>query len=206
MTLRELVTLAGVSKTTFYEHFESKQDCFFATFEEIMARADRRVGAAHAAAAGDQRQRLLVALRAFMELVVEEPAAATLVAADSLTLGTAGFEPRERGWRGLERLVSRSFESSPSRAEVPPATVRAIVAGVCGVVYRRLRDGQAELLPGCVDELVDWSFRYQRREAALVRRVRRAGERAIEAEAPPSGPRTNWVGRSRPTARAAGWR
>ena len=27
-TLRELVRLAGVSKTTFYEHFDSKQECF----------------------------------------------------------------------------------------------------------------------------------------------------------------------------------
>ena len=36
-TLRELVGLAGVSKSTFYEHFESKQDCFLATFDEIIA-------------------------------------------------------------------------------------------------------------------------------------------------------------------------
>src|SRR5262245_11563495 len=34
-TLRELVRLAGVSKSTFYEHFESKQDCFLETFDEI---------------------------------------------------------------------------------------------------------------------------------------------------------------------------
>ena len=35
-TLRELVALAGVSKSTFYEHFESKQDCFLATFDDIV--------------------------------------------------------------------------------------------------------------------------------------------------------------------------
>ena len=35
-TLRELVSLAGVSKSTFYEHFESKQDCFLATFDDIV--------------------------------------------------------------------------------------------------------------------------------------------------------------------------
>jgi AcrR family transcriptional regulator len=36
-TLRELVGLAGVSKSTFYQHFESKEDCFLATFDQIIA-------------------------------------------------------------------------------------------------------------------------------------------------------------------------
>ena len=43
-TLRELVRLAGVSKTTFYEHFESKQECFLATFDEIITQVTERVG------------------------------------------------------------------------------------------------------------------------------------------------------------------
>ena len=42
-TLRELVSLAGVSKSTFYEHFESKQDCFLATFDYIGLEVERRV-------------------------------------------------------------------------------------------------------------------------------------------------------------------
>ena len=45
-TLRELVTLAGVSKATFYEHFESKQDCFLSTFDDIIDEASARVGEA----------------------------------------------------------------------------------------------------------------------------------------------------------------
>src|SRR5690242_15072 len=45
-TLRELVALAGVSKTTFYEHFESKEDCFLATLDAIIAETTRRVGTA----------------------------------------------------------------------------------------------------------------------------------------------------------------
>ena len=42
-TLRELVSIAGVSKSTFYEHFESKQACFLATFDEVVARVTERV-------------------------------------------------------------------------------------------------------------------------------------------------------------------
>ena len=42
-TLRELVRIAGVSKSTFYEHFESKQECFVATLDEVVARVTEQV-------------------------------------------------------------------------------------------------------------------------------------------------------------------
>ena len=76
-TLRELVTLAGVSKSTFYQHFENKQDCFLSTFDEIVAQLGARVGEAYRAG-GDFRGQLTAGLAAFMNLAVEEPAAAEI--------------------------------------------------------------------------------------------------------------------------------
>ncbi len=159
-TLRELVALAGVSRTTFYEHFESKQDCFLATFDEIVAVVGERVGQAYREPT-DFRGQLVAGLAAFMNLAVEEPAAARLAAVESLTLGAAGVEHRERGSQAFELMIAQSFEHSPTPREVPPMTVRAIVAGIRGVVYRRLRAGRQEELPGLVEELVDWALRYQ---------------------------------------------
>ena len=78
-TMRELVTLAGVSKSTFYEHFESKQGCFLATFDEIVEQVSARVGEAYRGG-GDFRQRLVGGLGAFMNLAVDEPAAADTIA------------------------------------------------------------------------------------------------------------------------------
>src|SRR6476469_487132 len=70
-TLRELVRLAGVSKSTFYDHYESKQDCFLATFETVIAHIAARAGTAYEESGGDFRQRLTAALDAFMEVVVQ---------------------------------------------------------------------------------------------------------------------------------------
>src|SRR5665811_1692146 len=67
VTLRELVGLAGVSKTTFYEHFDSKQDCFLAAFEEIIRQATERVSAVYRRPGGF-RERLVAALAAFMAI------------------------------------------------------------------------------------------------------------------------------------------
>jgi AcrR family transcriptional regulator len=182
-TLRELVTLAGVSKTTFYEHFDSKQDCFLATFDEIVAQATVRVSAAYREG-GDFRGRLLAGLTSFMELAVEEPAAAALAGVESLTLGAAGVAHRERGSEAFALMIAQSFEHSPSPIEVSPLIVRAIVGGIRGVVYHRLRAGRVEDLPGLAEELVDWALRYQREpSAAMVAAAERAARPATAAPA-----------------------
>jgi AcrR family transcriptional regulator len=186
-TLRELVTLAGVSKSTFYEHFDSKEDCFLATFDEILAEVSRRVGAAYRGPE-DFRQRLVAGLSTFMELAIDEPAAAYLAAVESLTLGAAGVQHRERGSQAFELMIQQSFEHSPSPRPVSPTTVRAIVAGIRGVAYRHLRRGDGEDLPGLVEELVDWALGYQRPDGELVRRAVEAA--AQPAPTPPEGPRS----------------
>ncbi len=179
-TLRELVGLAGVSKTTFYQHFESKQDCFLSTFDEIVAVLSARVTEAYRTE-GDFRSRLLNALTAFMNLAVEEPAAASLTAVESLTLGVAGVTHRERASETFEALIQQSLDHSPSEHVVSEETVRAIVAGIRGVAYRRLRTGHAEELPELVETLVDWALSYQRAESETVRRAVATAETPTDA-------------------------
>jgi AcrR family transcriptional regulator len=181
-TLRELVTLAGVSKTTFYEHFDSKQDCFLATFDEIIAQATDRVSTAFREP-GDFRQRLVAGLAAFMDLAVEEPAAASLAGVESLTLGAAGIARREQGSAAFELMIRQSFDHSPSPIEVSDLTVRAITGGFRGVVYHRLRAGRVEELPGLVEELADWALCYQREPSAAMLAAAEAAARGADGGA-----------------------
>jgi AcrR family transcriptional regulator len=179
-TLNDLVTLAGVSKSTFYELFADKQDCFLATFDEVVRQVSVQVGEAYRRP-GDFRERLIAALACFMDLVVEEPAAARLTTIESLSLGVGGVERRERGADAFELMIRQSFDHSPSRVQVPDSVVRGIVAGIRGIVYRHLRADRAEELPAMVEGLVDWALSYQRRPGAAVRRAMRA------AGGPPRG-------------------
>jgi AcrR family transcriptional regulator len=183
-TLRELCGLAGVSKQTFYRHFESKQECFLATFDLIVADALGRVGEAYRSRR-DFRERLVAALDAFMDLVVSEPQAAALVGVESLTLGAAGVENRERGSAPFEEMVSQSFAHSRSKVVVSATMVRAIVGGMRGVVYHRLRAGTESELPGLVEELVDWALCYQRPPSAALNAAVRAVGEPVEVEGPP---------------------
>jgi AcrR family transcriptional regulator len=191
-TLRELVALAGVSKSTFYDHFANKEDCFLSTFDEILGELGRRVGDAYRQP-GDFRQKLIAALGAFMSTAAEERAAAALAAVESLTLGPAGVAHRERGSVFFEGLIQQSFDHSPSSIPVSPTTVRAIVAGIRGIAYRRLRTGSESELPGLVEELVDWTLGYQRQEPDAVRRaMAAAGEPQAAAAGETEGAVPGW--------------
>ncbi|HEX8752007.1 MAG TPA: TetR/AcrR family transcriptional regulator [Solirubrobacterales bacterium] len=178
-TLRELVTLAGVSKSTFYQHFESKEECFLATFDEIVSQLSRRVEAAYGAD-GDLRARMTAGLAAFMNLAVEEPAAASFAAVESLTLGGPGVAHREQASLGFEAMLKQAFDESASEHEVSPVTVIAIMAGIRGAVYRNIRRGTPEQLPQLVGTLVDWALSYQRPEAETVRQAIAAARRPVD--------------------------
>lgn len=177
-TLRELVALAGVSRTTFYTHFENKQDCFLSTFDEIVAQVTGRVKNA-IRSQDDSREQLIDGLAAIMDLVVEEPDAASLVAVESLTLGAGGVAHRQRASKEFEAMIRQSFECFAPSKRVSDVTIRAIVAGIHGVIYRRLRLGRRELLSGEVEELVDWGLGYLGPDSAAVRRAVRAAAAPI---------------------------
>jgi AcrR family transcriptional regulator len=180
-TLRELVTLAGVSKSTFYEHFESKQACFLSTFDQIVDRVSRRVGDSYAEP-GELRERLVRALSTYMARIVEQPAAASLAVIESLTLGSAATAHRERGWETFERIVQSSLAEARPPVEMSATTIRAILGGINGVVYRRLRGGRSAELPPLAEPLVDWGLGFREPPRALVRRAMAAAE--VPATAP----------------------
>jgi AcrR family transcriptional regulator len=187
-TLGELVTLAGVSKSTFYASFATKEECFLSAFDQIIGEATERVSEAYRGP-GDFRERLLAALRSFMDLVLEAPAAASLAGVESLTLGAAGVAHRDRGSAAFEVMIRQSFEHSPSKIEVPDLIVRAIVGGIRGVVYHRLRSGETRELPGLVPELVDWALCYQRPPSAAMLAAAEAASRPTEVVPPDAGGR-----------------
>ena len=154
-TLRELVSLAGVSKSTFYEHFESKQDCFLATFDDITREVGQRVDAAFDQP-GDVRQKMLAGMTTLFGVIAEEQGAASLVTVDSLTLGEVAVPYGERAANRLEVAIRKTLDESPAPHRVSELTVRGIVSGIRNCVYHHLRAGEAGKLPAAAEPMVDW--------------------------------------------------
>jgi AcrR family transcriptional regulator len=182
-TLRELVTLAGVSKSTFYEHFKDKQDCFLATFDDAILEIDRRVNEAFARPGG-LRDKLLAGVGTLMDVAAEERAAASLVVVDSLTLGIAAISHREKASQGFEELIAKGFAESGSPREASELTVRGIVAGIRNCIYQHLRAGNVDELPAATEAIVDWALCFERPLGDTPRRAAAAAARP--AQRPPA--------------------
>ena len=184
-TLRELVSLAGVSKSTFYEHFENKQDCFLSTLDYIALEVGRRTDDAFDRP-GDLRERMTAGVTTLLTVIAEEQAAASLVTVESLTLGAAAVPHRERAAAHFQELIRRVFEESGSARAIPALTVRGIIAGIRNTAYHHLREGRGGELPAAAPPIVEWILCFDRPVGEIAGSAARAAARP--SKRPPATP------------------
>lgn len=157
-TVEELVGLAGVSKTSFYELFANREECFLAAFEAVVEAAGGRIGGVYRSRRG-LTERMRAGMDAFGEIVAEWPGAAHLVVIDSLSLGAAAVPARAGAAARFERMLRQSFAEAggPGLDEL---TARVLVGGVRRIVYRSLRAGRPEAIREHARDLVGWTMTY----------------------------------------------
>ena len=139
-TVGGIAAKAGVSRTTFYEQFGSKEDCFSAAYDAVAA----RVVDAIVAAAGDiedKRKQLRAGIDAYLKYGAEHPAAA---AAFILEVHTAGPEALEQRYQMMKRFCEVIDAYVPN---VPPAASMAVVTSIDAMAHHLIRRGRASELP-----------------------------------------------------------
>jgi AcrR family transcriptional regulator len=174
-TVADLISLAGVSRATFYEHFETKADCFKATVEELLGAGlsliDERLRGS-----GNPKERSQRALRAFLTLTANQPAAAKMSLVDAYSAGSAGLDPINNAFEEACELTHDALRMLPNRDRTPEELSRAIVGGLHRVLYVHLyRREEKELLERC-DELWRWVSGYEPPEGLRPQRKKRRGE------------------------------
>src|SRR5947209_4582124 len=81
LTLTDIVGRAGVARSTFYEYFADKQQCFLAAFDYAADRVLERVLAIGPPPAGDFASPVHAYIARLTELALEEPGLVRIVAA-----------------------------------------------------------------------------------------------------------------------------
>jgi AcrR family transcriptional regulator len=157
-SVAELIALAGVSRRTFYQHFDSKEACFLASFERILADSAERITAAYQREP-DVLSALRGAYQAFVTELIDNPRAARVVLVDLLALGSTALQRAENIRLGLEGALVENPDLQGSFA-ITPTVLTAILAGVWQVARRRLLTDRLEELRGIGDELLLWIATY----------------------------------------------
>lgn len=153
--VREVVKLAGVSTKTFYQHFESKEDCFLRTHDAIV----RNVRAGLLASQADEddwheRPRLIYA--AMAEAMESKPLEARVALVGVYADGPAALGQAQRAEETFAAMIGASFARAPDGVIVPALVVEGVMAGVARVARNRLLAGREGDLPGMETEVMEW--------------------------------------------------
>jgi AcrR family transcriptional regulator len=157
-SVAELIALAGVSRPTFYEHFDSKEACFLASFERILADSAERIMAAYRDEP-DVISALRGAYQAFVSELIENPRGARVVLVDVLALGSTALQRAERIRLGFEAALVENPDVLGGFT-LTPTVLTAILAGVWQVARRRLLEDRLEELRPLGDQLLLWIATY----------------------------------------------
>jgi AcrR family transcriptional regulator len=150
---------AAVSKSDFYKHFDSKDDCFFAAYDYA---ADRiRESAVEACAAIPPAQwpeRVRAGVTALLTLLAEEPPLATIVLAEGLRAGRGIYDRYQAAVESFVPLLREGAPDPPGAGPVPPATDEAVVGGIAALLSRRVVAGETPDLGKLIPEVLEFAL------------------------------------------------
>jgi len=165
LKVRDIVRRAEVSTRAFYEHFDSKEDCFLQTHEFISRRANRRIIAAQVGER-DWRKRPRLIFEEFVQGLENEPAGARVALVEAYAASSDLQEQARRAERIFEGMLAESLARPPDGVAIPPLIVEGMVAGIAGVSKKRLLAGKVAELSKSSEKLVDWILSYPEPSAA----------------------------------------
>ena len=140
---------AGMSKATFYEHFDNKEDCIIALHDDATAavlEAMRRTGEDHEGA--DAAGRVRAVIHTFLEVLAAFPDEAQTLLVEIIGAGPRAIERRDRVLAEYASYVDGVNREDAERGAAPrlasPHDAFAIVGAVVELASRQIRTGEPD--------------------------------------------------------------
>lgn len=172
VTVELIVKRARVSYKTFYKHFSGKEECFKELFDKTFDSTDEAIRERLGEEGGEWPERVVLALRTWIERIVAEPLIARAVIVEAPTVGPGMLERYGRATRAFAPLFRKGRELNPRGAELPPTVEDTLSGSVFWSAYQRLIVGEAERLPELLPELTELVLRTYLGQAEAARIAR----------------------------------
>jgi AcrR family transcriptional regulator len=142
VSVQDVLDRAGVSRPTFYEHFENKEDCFLEAFDTAATRLRTRLESA--AEEGETwRERLRLGLEQLLRFVAEEADAAMSLIVDSRAACPPALLRRDELLDHFASCIDTQVRAESPEASAPSAIAAAgVVGGIEALLYSRLNRGE----------------------------------------------------------------
>ena len=158
VSIAQVSAKAGVSRATFYEQFQDKEDCLLAAYRTA---AERLLAQALPTSVnGDWPEAAASSLRQLTNALRQDPDAGRLLFVERLAGGQPARETRRLVIDAFERRVQEFIDSTPQGTEtfdVPPI---ALVGAIRSIVARYLRIHGEDDLPALAEDGIVWVRSY----------------------------------------------
>jgi AcrR family transcriptional regulator/DNA-binding MarR family transcriptional regulator len=152
-TVALVISIAGVSRKTFYELFEDRNDCLLAAVERASTLAAEAAKEA-CEPGGRWVDRLRAGLLALLEFFDSEPRLARLCVIHSAIAGPEVFAYRRDVLSKLADVVDEGRVSA--RRQPSPLTAEAVVGGALTIIQARLQQPRSKALSTSINPLMSF--------------------------------------------------
>jgi AcrR family transcriptional regulator len=151
-TVAHITSRARVSRRTFYELFESREECLLALIEETLGTLEAELAAAGVQALA-WRARVRVGLGVILRFFELEPALARVCVVQALRGGPAVLRRREQVLATLAAAIDEGRREHARGGDCSPLTAEGLVGAAFQIIYGRLLRGEQESLSALEGEL-----------------------------------------------------
>jgi AcrR family transcriptional regulator len=151
-SVADVIEEAGTTRTTFYKHFDDKQECFLAAYDQLV---ERVLGEVVANCNGSQSwlERVRKGLETIVELFAVDPELAQTAIVE---VAAAGADARQRHWNAINRFTEflEDGKDLAGGRELPDNIALMAAGAVSGLIFDELLTGRAERLPELLPDLL----------------------------------------------------
>lgn len=151
----DVIGVAGVSRKTFYELFESKEDCFLAAYDVLLENLLGETTDAFESRAGlPWAERVGAALEVLLEHLSRHPDEARFAIVEVLAAGPKALARRDSALRQFTGFLEPG--RSETSVELPGITSLAVAGGINELLYSEILHGAVARLPSRLPDLMFW--------------------------------------------------
>jgi AcrR family transcriptional regulator len=153
--ITDIVELAGISRPTFYEYFEGKEQCFAAAYEDGL---ERLIAAVEAVVEGEREWAacLEAGLDTGLDFFAADPPLAHLLLVESLAASRPARLEHERTLARLAEALRPPDAEFAGVTAVSEETARLLAGGLASHLSGRVLAGEAKRLPESHDLLLGY--------------------------------------------------
>lgn len=156
-SVADVLARAGVSRRTFYEHFNDKEDCFLQAYDHVVTIAAEAVRVV-AAEQSDWRAAVRAGLSLMLGTVAAYPRFARACIVEILAVGPEGMRHRDAAMHPFRQFFAGGRDEARPGAPLPDTVAETLVGGILETITARVMRGEADQVPELLDDLVYWAL------------------------------------------------